>query len=255
MKPEDFNSLVRVLKSELVNLSSTAKVGIIGHTAVALDLIEVFNKIQQSDRLIGVYATGSPTDGWNGLSKAMTKLSVDNPAIVVIASDEDKERLLAEAVPYLTAETRVLIGGFAHFEFSDATFTTEIKNAIVPSLANGYPNSLIHIYQCLKNAARLDLDGIVAEFGMFKGGATMLISRFIEKLGKSWKVYGFDSFTGFPPRRSPLDLYAHPDCVFFDELAARRMFEGRNVEIIAGDIVQTARKIKDCPVVFGLCSY
>jgi O-methyltransferase len=107
------------------------------------------------------------------------------------------------------------------------------------------------IYQCLKNAARLDAEGIVAEFGMFKGGTTMLMSRFVESLGKDWKIYGFDSFAGFPPPRSPLDMYAHPGCVYLDERAVRRMFAGRNVEIIAGDIVETAKQIQNCPVVFA----
>ena len=35
----------------------------------------------------------------------------------------------------------------------------------------------------------------------------------IERLGASWPVIGFDTFGGFP-RRSPLDMYDHPDCVF-----------------------------------------
>jgi O-methyltransferase len=72
----------------------------------------------------------------------------------------------------------------------------------VPSLANGYPNSLVHLYQCLANAARLGLSGAVAEFGMFKGGTTMFLSRVIKRLGASWPVIGFDTFGGFPPRRS-----------------------------------------------------
>jgi hypothetical protein len=70
----------------------------------------------------------------------------------------------------------------------------------------------------------LDLDaggvtqcgGAVAEFGMFKGDTTMFLSRIIERLGADWPVIGFDTFDGFPPRRSPLDMYDHPDCVFTD---------------------------------------
>ncbi len=48
---------------------------------------------------------------------------------------------------------------------------------------------------------------MVAEFGMFKGGTTMLISKFIEEMGADWKVFGFDTFDGFPPRRSALDMF------------------------------------------------
>jgi hypothetical protein len=42
------------------------------------------------------------------------------------------------------------------------------------------------------NAARLGLRGAVAEFGVFKGGTTMFLSRVIERLGADWPVIGFD---------------------------------------------------------------
>ncbi len=115
---------------------------------------------------------------------------------------------------------------------------------LVPSLANGYPNSLVHLYQCLANAARLGLTGAVAELGMFKGGTTMFLSRVIERLGASWPVIGFDTFGGFPPRRSPLDMYDHPGCVFTDQAAVRRYLDGRDIEIIAGDIAETCRRLE-----------
>ena len=95
-------------------------------------------------------------------------------------------------------------------------------------------HSLVHLYQCLANAARLGLSGAVAEFGMFKGGTTMFLSRVIERLGVTWPVIGFDTFGGFPPRRSPLDMYDHPGCVFTDLAAVRRYLDGRDIEIVAG---------------------
>ena len=54
----------------------------------------------------------------------------------------------------------------------------------------------------MANAARLGLSGTVAEFGIFKGGTTMFLSRVIQRLGVTWPVIGFDTFGGFPPRRS-----------------------------------------------------
>jgi hypothetical protein len=65
---------------------------------------------------------------------------------------------------------------------------------------------------------------------MFKGGTTMFLSRVIERLGQPWSVIGFDSFAGFPPRRSALDMYDHPDCVFTDLEAVRRHVAGRAIE-------------------------
>ncbi len=123
-------------------------------------------------------------------------------------------------------------------------FEEERAQLLVPSLANGYPDSLIHLYQCLANAARLSLRGVVAEFGVFKGGTTMFLSRVIERLGADWPVIGFDTFGGFPPRRSPLDMYDHPDCVFTDLGAVQRYLGGRDIEIIAGDIARTCRRLE-----------
>jgi hypothetical protein len=88
------------------------------------------------------------------------------------------------------------------------------------------------------------LRGAVAEFGMFKGGTTMFLSRVIERLGADWPVIGFDTFGGFPPRRSPLDMYDHPGCVFTDLTAVQRYLDERNVEIVAGDITATCRRLE-----------
>ena len=251
MKPEDLNILVDRVKEEIVAAPQAAKIAIVGATPTTLNLLAALQSMGLLDRVSGIYAS-SAAESFNSVHiKPTSQLRADTPAIVVVASDEGKEQLLSEAVPYLSAQAKLLIAGYSHFEFVDPVFLEETRSALIPSLANGYPNSLIHIYQCLRNAARLNLDGIVAEFGMFKGGTTMLMSRFIERLGAHWRVYGFDSFTGFPARRSPLDMYAHPDCVFLDEALVRRMFQGRNVEIIAGDIVQTIDQIKNRPIVLA----
>jgi len=73
----------------------------------------------------------------------------------------------------------------------------------------------------------------------------MLISKFIEEMGADWKVFGFDTFNGFPPRRSALDMYAHPDCVFLDIDLVKGLFARRNVEVVEGDVVQTVSRLED----------
>jgi O-methyltransferase len=78
---------------------------------------------------------------------------------------------------------------------------------------------------------------------MFKGGTTMFLSRVIERLGRDWLVIGLDTFSGFPPRRSPLDMYDHPDCVFADLPTVRRYLDGRNIEIVPGDILETCTRL------------
>jgi hypothetical protein len=251
MNGEDFNDLVDEVREVLATSAIAPRIAIVGFTTTTLKLMEALRAMGCVECVSGIYTPSGHRFPASITVKPMANLREDGPGIVVIASDEDKESLLAQAVPYLSPQTRVLIAGFAHFQFSDPDFTDEVGKAFIPSFANGYPNSLIHIFQCLKNAARLGLQGVVAEFGMFKGGTTMLMSRFIERLGMPWKVYGFDSFAGFPAPRSPLDMYAHPDCVYLDETMVRVMFQRRNVQIIAGDIVQTVSQIKDEPIVLA----
>jgi O-methyltransferase len=251
LRTEDVNGLVDRVRLELIAAPTARSIGIVGLTPTTLVLLQALESMPGLRAVSGVYCDVTAGIELPVPVKPLQKLNDDQPSIIVIASDEGKEQLLSDAVPFLNPSVRILVGGFAHFEFVDSAFSSELSKALIPSLANGYPNSLIHIYQCLKNAARLGLDGIVAEFGMFKGGTTMLMSRFIEGMRAQWRVYGFDSFSGFPPPRSPLDMYAHPDCVYLDEAMVRRVFEGRNVEIVVGDIVMTAQQIKDKPIVLA----
>ena len=218
-----------------------ATFAIIGRTPTAYELRAAFHSLGAPDRLLGIYAIGRASPG-EGL-KAVTDLATDKPAVVVIAADGEKEQLLRTIAPHLNPSANVVIAGYAHLEFKNEIFTDVVQSALVPSLANGYDNSLIHVFQCLENAARRGLVGVVAEFGVFKGGTTMMLSRFIEHLGQSWKVIGFDTFAGFPPKRSLFDMYRHPDCVFSDEAAVRQYLSVRNVELVRGDLFETARRL------------
>jgi O-methyltransferase len=164
--------------------------------------------------------------------------------VLVVAADVGKEDLLCAALPFISGTPKVVVAGYGHLGFRDAAFEEEQAQLLVPSLANGYPDSLIHLYQCLVNADRLGLSGVVAEFGMFKGGTTMFLSRVIERLGAAWPVIGFDTFGGFPPRRSPLDMYDHPGCIFTDLAAVRHYLDGRDIEIVSGDIAATCGRLE-----------
>lgn len=242
MKPVDYEQLLGDIKCALAD-SPQSMFAIIGHTPLSYDLINFFRSVGAESRLLGVYSDQAISAGSEGRLRPIAQIKTDAPNVVLIASDDDKERLLELAVPYLRPEVQVLLAGYGHFEFRDATFEEVINAALVPSLANGYPNTLVHLYQCLQNAARLGLAGIVVEFGMFKGGTTMLLSRFIERLGLNWPVIGFDTFAGFPSKRSVLDMYEHPGCVFTDEEMVRRHVAGRAIEVISGDIVDTAKRL------------
>ena len=173
------------------------------------------------------------------------------PAFLIVAADSDKEDFLLEAASLIKGMPKVILAGYGHYEYRDRAYFELAASLEEPSLANGYPNSRIHLYQCLANAARLGLDGSVVEFGVFRGGTTMFLSRAIEELGQHWKVIGFDTFAGFPPRTCLFDMYDHEDLsdVGVDEVQG--YLAGRNVEIVPGDLRRTVRCLTGTPIVMA----
>ena len=247
MKHEDFEQLTSDIKIALSDDEQTT-FAIVGHTPLTYELLAFFKAVGAEDRLCGVYTDKQVVEPPSRL-KSLKELASESPSCVIVASDHKKESILEAASLFMAPETRIIFGGYRQFEFRDSLFEQITQTAMVPSLANGYPNTLVHLYQCLQNASRLGLNGVVAEFGMFKGGTTMLLSRFIEALGQNWKVIGFDTFSGFPKKKSVLDMYAHPDCVFSDEALVRRFVSGRDIEVVSGDVVQTAQRLIDEQVI------
>jgi hypothetical protein len=240
---DDYAKLLADLEVEL--LAGARSVGILGLTRVALRLLDSLTSSGLIGMVGAIYISDTAID-----PPALTipvhpcsALAVAPHDVLVIAADAEKEDILIAALPFIQGVPKVIVAGYAHLEFRDLVYRNELRRLLVPSFANGYPHSLVHIYQCLVNAERLGLRGIVAEFGMFKGGTTMFMARIIEHLNTGWPILGFDTFAGFPPRRSPLDMYDHPDCVFDDLPAVRRYFAGRDVEIIPGDIVDTCERL------------
>jgi O-methyltransferase len=238
MLPTDLSRLKQKLNDAVVSLGPGTRVAIAGWCEEAFEIAAMPMFQAGAAKLEGFFAFRTA-----GLVRSLDELRSLAPDIVVIAEDAGKEALLEAVAPLVSPATRLLVGGYAHLDFSDPAFDRARQNAYIQSLANGYPHCLVHIYQCLRNAHLRGLNGVVAEFGMFKGGTTMLISRFIEEIGASWKVYGFDTFNGFPERRGALDMYNHPDCVFTDVEVVRAVFKDRNVEIVEGDVVNTVSRL------------
>lgn len=243
MNANDLTTLKVKLRNEVAKRPPGSKVAIVGWTSTAIELSADPIFTTGAALLAGIFVPGNPVQQFS--VKPLSALTTERPDIVVIADDAGKELLLEAVAAILPAETKLVVGGFGHFSFRDEIFDRVRQQLFIPSFANGYQHSLVHIYQCLQNAHRLGLKGAVAEFGMFKGGTTMLISKFIEEMGANWKVFGFDTFNGFPPKRSALDMYAHPDCVFLDANLVKAVFAGRNVEVVEGDIVQTVSCLRE----------
>ena len=220
-------------------------VGILGLTTTTAELVAKASSSGLVQQIGGIFAEGVK-ESFPLMSVPVSpfeELAQYQFDVLVVAADAEKEEILLTALPHIIGSPRVLLAGYEHYRFRNNTLQREMDRLLVPSLANGYANCIVHIYQCLLNAARLGLDGVVAEFGAFRGGTTMLLSRLIDSLGVDWKVFAFDSFSGFPPRRSPLDMYDHPDCADVDYDAVARYLAGRRVELVAGDIVQTCHRL------------
>lgn len=248
MKVDDFEKLREDVENEL--LEGARSVGVLGLTGDTLRLLDV---LAPSGLIRYLHCVYTIKDGGASPVSVPVKpvealLDVEHD-VLVVAADEDKEDLLLAALPYIKGTPKVIVAGYGHLRFRDPVFTAELAQLLAPSIANGYLNSLVHLYQCLANAARLGLSGVVAEFGMFKGGTTMFLARVIERLGQQWPVVGFDTFDGFPPRRSPLDMYDHPECVFTDLAAVKNYLSGCNIKIVEGDIVDTASELADADIV------
>ena len=191
--------------------------------------------------LAGLFDPSVPSGG--EAVRPWAELRDSEAALLVIASDTDKERLLRAAASALDGTREpptVILAGLAHQEYRDPLFEQLERPALVPSYANGHPASRVHMFQVLQHAARQRLSGAVVELGAFKGGTTAWLARTIAALGiERSPVIGFDSWAGFPPRRSLLDLYEHPRCVFDDLDAARAYTAPYGVELVPGDIAET----------------
>jgi len=250
VRETDYVELLQDVEREVL-ASSKPSVGVLGLTGITLRLLASLTPSGLIQSVQAIYARNESGPGIAVPLRGFAALREVQHDLLVVAADEEKEELLHEALPYIQGTPKIIVGGYGHLEFRDPVFQEELRQLLVPSLATGYPNSLVHLYQCLGNAARLRLEGVVAEFGMFKGGTTMFLSRTIERLERDWRVIGFDTFDGFPPRRSPLDMYDNPACKFTDLRAVQRYLDGRNIEVVPGDIVETAGRLADEAIVLS----
>lgn len=240
-QPEPMSSLIDNLKAQAARqlAAGYTNAAIIGLTAEGLTLMEHVRSLGGCVGLFDPDATATHPDlkPWDGLLPFA-------PGLVIIASDENKERLLgaaAEALDTLRPLPRVVLGGLAHQELADSTLETLEAPALVPSYASGHPHTRWHLYDCLRAAARNGRSGAIVELGAFKGGTSAWLARAARELGlEDTPVIAFDSWDGFPPRASLLDLYEHPRCVFRDLEDVRAYTDPYGIELVAGDIAQTA---------------
>lgn len=170
--------------------------------------------------------------------------------VIVITADADKERRLRLMNKLFDSSGTaafpvVLFAGARHYEFNDPVFSTIVKSCAIKSKAGGYPSMLVHLYQALRSIALRGIKGDVTEFGVFQGGTTVFIAKVLAHFQHEGRVFGFDTFSGFPSRRSLLDLYRDQKCEFLDFSAVQRYCAPHNIELIRGDICETYQRIRE----------
>lgn len=217
-------------------------VAILAASADSITLAADVVRLAGQEGLAGIFDPDVSEDAWP--LRPWSELAHARAQVLVIASDAGKERLLAAAAELLDPVghlPEVIIAGTGHQRFEDPLFTMLEGPAMVPSYATGHPHTRVHLYQSLRFAAAHGLSGAVVELGAFKGGTTVWLAKAVAHLGlKDTRVIGFDSWDGFPPRRSLLDLYEHPRCVFTDLAAVRAYTNPYEIELVCGDIAETA---------------
>jgi O-methyltransferase len=232
--------------------TGASKVAIVGLSGEALLVAAALEKLGST---VSIFDPRLEESGHPRLSP-WTELAPCQPDLVVIAVDREKQTLLKAAAKELDAQAplpEVVLAGLGHQEELDPLFEELEAPALVPSYATGHPHTRAHLYDCLKAAAGNNCEGVVVEIGAFKGGTSVWLARAIRSLGMSdTKVIAFDSWDGFPPRRSLLDLYEHPRCVFRDLDAVRAYTAPHGIELVPGDIAETApHRLADEPIVLA----
>lgn len=253
MSDDFIDSLIARALDRIVDRSAT-QVAILGNTPATLHVRAALCAAGLEDRIVGIFdRVAQPGAGIRGLPE----LADTDHDLLVVGRDAEKADLLIayrDQVGGARPTVGVVVAGTAHLDFADPLFTELEAPALVPSYATGSTHTRVHLFQCLRAAAANGLSGAIVEFGAFKGGTTAWLARVAHRLGlRTSPVIGFDSWAGFPPRRSVLDMYEHPRCVFTDFEAVRAYVEPFGVELVEGDITDTYRHLQGRPLL--LCFF
>lgn len=241
-----------IAEATAVLSSGATRIAVIGLGAEAL---VVAARLEELGGDVSIFDP-RPESGGHPRLRQWSELGPTDPELVVIALDAEKEKLLRAAADVLDEKERlppVILAGITHQEEVDPLFEELEAPALVPSYATGHPHTRAHLFDCLRAAGANGREGAVIELGAFKGGTSVWLARAVQLLGlRNTKVIAFDAWDGFPPRRSLLDLYEHPRCVFRDFEAVRAYTEPYGIELVVGDIAETAPpRLADEPILLA----
>lgn len=111
-------------------------------------------------------------------------------------------------------------------------------DAGLENLKNTYQSKAdrqIMVIQCLRNTLLAGVEGIVAEFGCYRGHTAIQMIQTMRSLGDQSKFYLFDSFQGFPKSEAPEDASWREGDLAADFVEVAQRFEQfENAEIVKG---------------------
>jgi O-methyltransferase len=252
MMPED--ELAKGLINESLNAISkgSRKLVLWGLNVTGLKVLSALHAAGLLSLVSAVVDDSKSIEGHSILGlkvKSVEELAGVEMDTLIITSDKDKEHILETFTKIDERLPKVIYAGNANYEFADPAFYEIVKSCSVKSKAGGYPNMLIHLFQCLKYIAERKLQGDVAEFGVYQGGTTVFMAKVLKYFKHNCHIYGFDTFHGFPSRKHFLDMYSDEKCEFHDYETVARYCAPYNIELIIGDISETYTKLRDVDLV------
>ena len=79
-----------------------------------------------------------------------------------------------------------------------------------------------------------------------------ILAKALKRFGLDCKIYAFDTFSQFPPRKSLFDLYDDSQDEFSDFDSVSDYCKPFNIELVRGDICETYHRIESIPLVLSL---
>src|SRR5258706_8577589 len=138
MNADELDRLKQKLNDAVARRASGASVAIVGWSPIAFEIAGMPVFAAGAAELAGIFG---PRPGET--VRPIAALRDLRPDIVVIAEDVGKEALLEEIALLVPPSTKLLIGGYAHFDFHDEIFYEAQRNPLIPAFANCYPHFLV----------------------------------------------------------------------------------------------------------------
>lgn len=223
-----------------------------GNVDISRELVDRVNSDNNGNQICGIVSFDDKNEKQiKDDIVADTKIQEISFDIIVITNDKEKEMILRKFSKMDTRKPRIIMAGAGHLKFRDKLYDETLKTSVVSPRAFGYQNMLIHLYQSLLYIKKHNLEGDIAEFGVYRGGTTVFLAKIIQSIGMKSRIFGFDTFSGFPKARSVLDMYNDPHDEFFDYEEVAHYCKSFDIELIKGDINETYHRLKDTKLVLS----